>query len=171
MRNCSVFHSRQALVPVVGVCLVENYENALLDDANASIQRLLDSKEIAAVHIDTRLDMNSTRLRSPTEMESLIARMDVVVTTRLHGTVLGLKNGVPVIAIDPVACGHKIKRQADLIGWPVVFSVDALTDQALKKAFDYCLTAKAREKAAECRDRAAAMVQSGRGESVPAWLR
>ena len=154
-----VFNSRQALVPVVGVCLVENYEKALVDDANTSIQRLLASRHIAAVHIDTRLDMNSTHLHSPAEIESFIARMDMMVTTRLHGTVLALKNGVPVIAIDPVAGGHKIKRQADLIGWPIVFTVDALTDNALQEAFDYCLTGEAREKAKDCRDRAVAMVK------------
>ena len=154
-----VFNSRQALVPVVGVCLVENYEKALVDNANDSIRRLIASREIATVYIDTRLDMNSTHLHSPAEIESLIARMDMMVTTRLHGTILALKNGVPVIAIDPVAGGHKIKCQADLIGWPVVFTADSLTDHALQDAFDYCLTEEAREKTKECLDRAAAMVR------------
>ena len=58
---------------------------------------------MAVVAIDTRLDANRTGLRTPAQVESLIARTDVVVTTRLHGLVLALKNGVPAVAIDTVA--------------------------------------------------------------------
>jgi polysaccharide pyruvyl transferase WcaK-like protein len=122
--------------------------------ANAALQRLVESREMSAVPIDTRLDENSTGLRTPAEVESLIARMDIVLTTRLHGTVLALKNGVPAIAIDPIAGGAKILRQAETIGWPVVFTADKVTDEALQKAFDYCLTEAARIKAQECCERA-----------------
>ena len=68
------------------------------------------------------------------------------ITTRLHGTVLSLKNEVPVIAIDPEIGGWKIRRQAELIGWPVVFNVDDVTEEALQKALEYCLTEEARVK-------------------------
>ena len=163
-----VFLSRQPLVPVVGICLVEHYDNALVDEANASIMNMVDSREMATVSIDTRLDCNSTSLRTPSEVESLIARMDVVITTRLHGTVLALKHGIPAIAIDPVAGGHKIKRQAELIGWPVVFTADALNNLSLQKALNYCLTTKAREKAKECHSRAADMVRNARDRFIGA---
>jgi exopolysaccharide biosynthesis predicted pyruvyltransferase EpsI len=66
---------------------------------------------MAVIAIDTRLDENRTGLRTAGEVESLIARMDVVLTTRLHGMVLALKNGVPAIAIDSVAGGAKVRRQ------------------------------------------------------------
>lgn len=148
------FLSQQPAVPVVGVVLVhpqkEYGARALHGQANAAVQRLLDKREAAAVPIDTRLDENSAGLRTPREVESLIARMDVVVTTRLHGTVLALKNGVPVVAIDPIAGGAKIKRQAETVGWPYVFTADALTDEALAAAFDACLTADARRQAEAC---------------------
>ena len=36
--------------------------------------------------------------------------MDAVVTTRLHGTVLAIKNGVPPVVIDPIAGGRKVLR-------------------------------------------------------------
>lgn len=153
------FLSRQPRVPVVGVCLVEPYLNALDAVANAAIQRLIAAREMSVVLIDTRLDNNITGLRSPAEVESLIARMDVVVTTRLHGTVLSLKNGVPVVAIDPEAGGAKIVRQGKTIGWDVVFAANTVTDAALEQAFDYCLTSQARVKARECRDRAIQMVE------------
>ena len=163
-----VFFSRQTLVPVVGVCLVEPYEGALDQVAHAAIARLVAAREMAVVDIDTRLDTNCTGLRSPAEVESLIARMDVIVTTRLHGAVLALKNGVPAIVIDPMAGGAKIRRQAETIGWPVVFNADALTDDALVDALAYCLTEAARVKAKECAERAMQMVQAMRDVFIAA---
>ena len=109
---------------------------------------------MSAVEIDTRLDTNSTGLRTPAEVESLIARMDLVLTTRLHGLVLALKNWIPAVVIDPVAGGAKVQRQADTIGWPLIFAADAVNDDLLQKAFDYCLTASAKAKAKECSERA-----------------
>jgi polysaccharide pyruvyl transferase WcaK-like protein len=69
--------------------------------------------------------------------------MDLVITTRLHGLVLALKNGVPAIAIDPIPRGFKIEGQAHTVGWPVVLPVDGLTNERLEEAFDCCLTADA----------------------------
>lgn len=151
------FLSRRPSVPVVGVALVhpqqEYKEDAMHDVANAAIRQLVDSREMSAVPIDTRLDVNSGGLRTHAEVESLIAKMDVLLTTRLHGTVLALKNGVPVVAVDPIAGGAKIRRQTETIGWPVSFTADAVTADALQRGFDYCLTEDAREKARECSER------------------
>ncbi|MEH1965221.1 polysaccharide pyruvyl transferase family protein [Nostoc sp.] len=162
------FISPRKLVPVVGVCLVEPYEQGLTDITNTAIHRFLASREVAVVKIDTRLDTNTTGLRTPAEVESLLARMDLVITTRLHGTVLSLKNGVPTISIDPEAGGAKIKRQAEKIGWSVMFTVDELTDEKLQKAFDYCLTQEARTKAKECCDRSQKMLEEVRDEFIRA---
>lgn len=164
------FLSRQAKVPVVGVILVhpqhEYKDKGRHDAAHDAINRLIASREMVAIPIDTGLDPNQTNLRSAAEIDSLIARMDFVVTTRLHGTVLALKNGVPVLAIDPIAGGAKIVLQTETIGWPIVFSVDNLTDEALQQAFDYCYTEEAREKARECRDRAVKLVEEVRDEFI-----
>jgi Polysaccharide pyruvyl transferase len=62
---------------------------------------------------------------SSAEIEYAISRMDVVLTTRLHGVVLAIKNEVPPIAVDPIGRGGKIMRQA--------------RDDVLEQAFDYCL--------------------------------
>ncbi|WP_310428157.1 polysaccharide pyruvyl transferase family protein [Chamaesiphon sp. VAR_48_metabat_135_sub] len=161
------FLSPRKLVPVVGVCLVEPY-GAMEEVAHAAIWRLVASRSVAVVKIDTRLDTNITDLRSPSEIESLLARMDLVVTTRLHGTVLALKNGVPTISIDPEAGGAKIIRQAQKIGWPVVFAVDNVTDEALQQALDYCLSEDARIKARACCQRAKKMVEEARDEFITA---
>ncbi len=162
------FLSRSAHVPVVGVCLVEEYPGAMVAEAHAAIHRLISSRELAVVHIDTRLDHNSTGLRTPAEIESLIARVDVMVTTRLHGTVLALKNGVPAVVIDPEAGGAKIKRQAETIGWPVAFDVETVTDDMLQNALAFCLSDGGRAKARECRDRAISMLEVIRAQFVAA---
>jgi hypothetical protein len=163
---------RQGRVPVVGLCLVhrqkEYGDRGRHADAEAAVRRLLAAREAAVVSIDTRLDENSTGLRTEREVESLIARTDLLVTTRLHGTVLALKNGVPALAIDPIAGGAKIKRQAEVLGWPVVFTADALNDAALLRAFDYCLSAEARELARACAARGAARLAEVRGQFLAA---
>lgn len=144
-------------VPVVGVVLAHHqkeYRDSAHDLANAAVNRLLATRPMATVRIDTRLDLNATGLRTADEVESLIARMDVVLTTRLHGLVLALKHGVPVVAVDPVAGGAKLRRQADAIGWPSTFVADAVDDGDLARAFDYCLTTPAREHAREASQRA-----------------
>jgi len=161
-----VFLSPRRLVPVVGICLVEPYDEGLTDVANRAIERLTRSREMACVPIDTRLDTNPAGLRTPAEIESLLARMDVVVTTRLHGAVLALKNGVPVIPIDPEAGGAKIRRQVESIGWPILFCADALDDALLAKALDFCLTDAARLEARACAARAATKVEQLRDRFV-----
>jgi len=152
-------------VPVAGVVLVHpqnEYPDAMHETANAAIARLAASREMAIVPIDTRLDVNSTGLRTPAEVESLIARMDVVLTTRLHGMVLAIKNGVPPVVIDPFAGGRKVLAQAKAIGWHMAFAADELDDGKLADALEYCLTAEARAAAACIRDRAAAALRETR---------
>ena len=150
--------SREPLVPVVGLVLIDEQpeygENDLRKAANDAFGRLIASREMSVVPIDTRLDVNKTGLRTPAEVESLIARMDVVLTTRLHGLVLALKNGVPAVAIDSVAGGHKVSRQAETLGWPHIFHADRLDEEALGRAFNQCLREEARSEAAACRERA-----------------
>jgi UDP:flavonoid glycosyltransferase YjiC (YdhE family) len=119
---------------------------------------------MAAVTIDTRLDVNSTGLRTPAEIESLIAHMDVVLTTRLHGLVLALRNGVPAVAVDPVEGGAKIRKQAEAIGWPAVLATEGLTQKRLEEAYEYCLTPAARAAAIQCRDRARQLLAETRAE-------
>lgn len=157
------FISEAEKVPLIGLILVEpqsEYKRkAMHREAHEAIMRLAESKQGALVRIDTRLDENKTGLRTAAEVESLIAGMDMVITTRLHGAVLAIKNGVPALAIDPIAGGAKVKAQADTIGWPVVFTADDLADEDLERAFDYCLMPEARHKTRECRDTAAGLLK------------
>ena len=154
-----VFLSRKSSLHVIGLCLVEPHPEADVEAANGFVDRLVSACELSVVRIDTRLDVNGSGLRTPAEIETLIARMDAIVTTRLHGLVLALKNGVPVIAIDAVPGGGKIRRQASAIGWPLVFTLEDVTDEKLIESLDYCVSTEARDQAVECHERALRMAE------------
>lgn len=145
-------------VPVVGVILCDHVseygDRSQHDAAHDAIQRLIQRRELAAVRIDTRLDRNSTGLRTAAEIENMISRMDIVVTTRLHGTVLAIKSGVPPVVIDPIVGLGKISAQVRALGWRVALDMTTLNDRSLETAFDYCLTPQARTEAVACRNRA-----------------
>lgn len=171
------FASAQEKVPIVGVILVHRqneYKKGMHAEVNAAITKLVGSRESSIVQIDTRLDVNATGLRTPREIESLIARMDVVVTTRLHGTVLAIKNSVPPVVVDPIAGGAKVASQARAIGWPIVLTADEVTGEKLGQAFEYCLTEAARVEAAKCNQRARQAIDVMRAEflaKIADWKR
>jgi hypothetical protein len=158
------FAAREPRVPLVGIVLVEPYtpeypRRDKQDTARAAALRVLDSRPLTRVSIDTRLPENPGGLRTAAEVESLIAGMDAVVTTRLHGLVLAIKNGVPALVIDPVQGGSKLLRQAAAIGWPVVRTPEALDDRALRADLDLCLRDAGRELARECAGRARSLLE------------
>ena len=161
-----VFLAPPRSVPVVGVVLVhpqaEYGRRGMHRQANEAIAALIERSDVAAVNIDTRLDRNSTGLRTAAQVESLIARMDAVLTTRLHGTVFALKNGVPALAIDPIAGGAKLLQQARTLGWPTAFTADAITPDRLDAALDHCLSPEGRREAETCRRRAVALLEGTR---------
>ncbi|HIK15531.1 MAG TPA: polysaccharide pyruvyl transferase family protein [Leptolyngbyaceae cyanobacterium M33_DOE_097] len=164
------FLSQQSHAPVVGVILVhpqhEYKDKCRHEIVNEAIQRLIDSNSMVVVPIDTCLDPNKTNLRNAVEVETLIARMDLVITTRLHGTVLAIKNEVPPLVIDPIEGGAKVSRQAQTIGWKTVLTTDDLSDENLQKAFDYCKTKMAKEETIKCKIRAIELLEEVRSEFI-----
>ena len=158
--------------PVIGVVRVhpqaEYGDRGRHQAADEAIDRLLEGIDAACVPIDTRLDQNATGLRAPGEVESLIARMDAVVTTRLHGAVLSLKNGVPPLVIDPIAGGGKVLRQAIALGWPHAFAIDSLDDHRLRAALDQLLQPNARAAAQDCAELARSRVTQLRQRLIDA---
>jgi hypothetical protein len=149
-------------LPLVGVCLVhpqtEYGDRQRHEMADAAIRRLVKRANVAVIELSTDwpLFRNSGQIESPEQFETICRKLDVMVTTRLHGTVIALKNGVPVISVDAVAGGDKLTRQARLLGWPEIFSADTVTDDELDAALARCLEPAAREKALAC-------VAAGRG--------
>src|SRR5262245_52851065 len=115
------FLSEQPRVPVVGLVLIDTQpeyrDKDAHEEANEAWGRLAREHGAAPVNIDTRLDFNTTGLRSAAQVESLIARMDLVLTTRLHGMVLAIKNGVPApstLSSEAERFAVKLKRSDGL---------------------------------------------------------
>ena len=152
------FLAPEQRVPVVARILIDNQpEYGARDwhaEAHRMIARVLEARDAVVIPVDTRLDENRTGLWTAGQVESAIARADASMTTRLHGMVLSLKNGVPPVVVDPVKGGGKIIRQAEAIGWPTLFTHERATAERLSEALDYCLTEEARIAARECRERA-----------------
>ncbi|WBU56037.1 polysaccharide pyruvyl transferase family protein [Paracoccus sediminicola] len=147
-------------VPVVGLCLAsaqrEYGDRRRGDLAAEKLRRLIASSGAAFIEMDTSVPAETNRfgLSSGAEFEAICSRLDVMLTTRLHGMVLALKNAVPVIAIDPVAGGDKVTRQARILGWPEVFAADQISAEELSDALSRCLSPEARRQAALIREKA-----------------
>lgn len=148
------FGAPRMTVPVVGFApLPPEDADAGREQASAAnelLQGLLESRRVSVAPIDTRLEGRADGLSaSPASVESLIGRLDAVVTARLHGLVLALRNGVPALALDPTEGGGKIVRQASALGWPAVLRLGEATDDRLNEAFEFCLSDEARALARE----------------------
>jgi polysaccharide pyruvyl transferase len=136
---------RSAPLPVAGVILADTQPEygarGQGDQAGAELTRWLQAWDCALVPLDTRLDREDWRLAGrPAELEAVIRRLDLVVTTRLHGLVLALKNGVPALAIDPVAGGAKVTAQAAAWAWPATVTMGDLSQETLGYWRDWCLS-------------------------------
>jgi hypothetical protein len=141
------------LPPVVALVRINRqleYPGASPEVAHAAFERLLACHEAAAIEVDTVLDREIPGRRTAGEVQALLARSDVVLTTRLHGLVLALAQGVPAIAVDPIPGGAKVLAQAQALAWPAVLSVDAIDDAELERLFAWCQTSDGHERALAC---------------------
>jgi hypothetical protein len=138
-----------ATTPVVGVILAhpqpEYGERQRHAEAERLVRDLVRQSEMAPLVLDTRLDaVDELACATPAGFEALIARVDVVVTTRLHGLVLALRTGVPALAIDPIAGGAKVAGQAASLGWPAACTIEDARPARLAGMLRWCLTGEAR---------------------------
>lgn len=148
-------------VPVVGVALApgqREYGAARRhDDVTARLTAWLSRGDCARLPLDTRLDSRDWRHPATADQFlSLVRRVDAVVTMRLHGLVLALREGVPALAVDPVAGGAKVRAQAAAWGWPAVVAAEDLSDHGsggsrLQGWLDWCLSESGRSAAGRYR--------------------
>ncbi|WP_211177197.1 polysaccharide pyruvyl transferase family protein [Pseudonocardia acidicola] len=148
-----------AEVPVVGVILApgqrEYGARRRHDAVHDRVLRWLGVQDCARVPLDTRLDSRDWRsCATADQFSSLLRRLDVVVTSRLHGLVLALRQGVPALALDPVAGGGKVHAQAAAWDWPAVLTAEAVLTpgSALDDAWHWCRSAEAHDRARHIAD-------------------
>ncbi|MFE9246499.1 polysaccharide pyruvyl transferase family protein [Nocardiopsis sp. NPDC006938] len=134
-------------LPVVGVILApgqpEYGARAAHDRVHHTLGAWLVSKDCARVSLDTRLDRADWRhCADPRQFDGLVRRTDLVVTTRLHGLALALRNGVPALAVDPVVHGAKVAAQGWAWDWPVLTVADHVRGPdpaSLDRWWEWCL--------------------------------
>ncbi|RCV48352.1 polysaccharide pyruvyl transferase family protein [Marinitenerispora sediminis] len=145
---------RGGAVPVVGVTAApEQPEYGVRSGHEAVHRRLaawLTARDCARVPLDTRLDRHDWRhCATLPQFDALVRRVDLVVTTRLHGLVLALRNGVPALAVDPVAGGAKVRSQGRAWEWPVAVvprAGEAPPRERLDELWRWCRSPAARER-------------------------
>ena len=147
--------AQSAAIPVVGVVMSSGqgeYGAARRHErVNERLAAWLSEAELSAVPLDTRLDRRDWTLpREPAQFISVLRRLDAVVTTRLHGLAIALANGVPALAVDPVAGGGKVTAQAAAWHWPVVLSEERCEPPELDAALARCLSPAGRQRARDC---------------------
>jgi hypothetical protein len=141
-------------VPVTGVVLAsgqgEYGARRRHEKVTGDLAGWLGGKSCAPVLLETRLDSRDWRLcSSPSAFEALLSRMDVVVTTRLHGLALALRAGIPALAVDPVDGGGKVTAQATAWPWPAMVPADQAADRdRLDELWAWCLSPDGRQTAA-----------------------
>lgn len=156
-------------VPVAGVILAhpqpEYGDRQRHGLAEQLIRELVRRAGLAPLSLDPRLDeVDELACATPEQFRALVARVDVVITTRLHGLVLALDAGVPALALDPIAGGAKVLRQAVALGWPAVCGACAADAGELDELLRWCLTDEARAAARACARRGREDVAATRAE-------
>lgn len=126
------------------------------DEVDRVLGDWLRGLDVARLELDTRLDPRDWRApASAQQVLAVVSRLDVVVTTRLHGLVLAVRCGVPALAVDPVAGGGKVSGQARAWGWPAVLTAEGLDGAGLQEQFAWCRSGSGRAAARDARDTAA----------------
>jgi hypothetical protein len=131
--------------PVVGVLLAQGqyeYGQARRHDVVAKeVAGWLHGKDCARLELETRLGTHDRRLcATPAQLHSVLVRLDLVVTDRLHGLVLALRAGTPALAVDPVEDGAKVTAQARACDWPALVPAERLDAAELDRWWQWCLT-------------------------------
>ncbi|MEE1927027.1 polysaccharide pyruvyl transferase family protein [Streptomyces sp. TRM 70351] len=136
---------RTPVTPVAGVVLThgqgEYGPRRRHAEVAGALTGWLAERDCARVELDTRLATGDWRLcATSAQFESVVSRLDVVVTDRLHGLVLALRAGVPALAVDPVEGGAKVTAQARACRWPAVVAAERLSTAELDHWWHWCLT-------------------------------
>ena len=123
------YRAPKCAVPVrrIGICLrgaQREYgaNESLHEKARQVVEAVLEMVGGEVVELDTRLQGNA---EAADVIEAEFESVDLVVTTRMHGALLGIAKGKPTLAIDQIRNGAKVSAVVGQIGWPAVISADA----------------------------------------------
>ncbi len=113
--------------PEYGTCL-----NQRVDDlVKQTLQRLTETSELEVVEIEHHLVRAGMSAHA---VEALYADCDLIITSRYHGGVFALRQGVPFLAIDQIEGGAKVLNLLGGRGWPHVFAAAETSADQLAEA-------------------------------------
>ena len=141
--------------PVVGMCLAADQSEYSGQQDRERARALLSSaaQGVSAVTVtmDTTFPQqnNAVGIGSAAEFIALCSRLDAMLTDRLHGLVLSLRAGTPVLAVDGIIGGGKVSAQAMALGWPECHRVDLATQESVDASLRRVLAPTARDLARE----------------------
>jgi hypothetical protein len=151
------FYAETVSVPVVGRCLVHKQSSYAgrerHDQAQVLFDALIRQRDFAVIDLDTRWYRSKNSLKTPAHFLSVLQRIDLLFTNRLHGMVYAIKAGVPVVAIDAIEGGAKVTAQARAIGWPQCIPIEHATAARLEASVEWCLSPQGRATVLSCRQR------------------
>jgi hypothetical protein len=141
-----VFEARSDEVQVVGLALVhpqsEYGDRQRHSQVEEAVLAYLESEGAAVIRLDTKTKDNNAGISTVSQLEALIRRCDVVISSRLHGMVYSLKNNTPVLAIDCVAGGAKVTAQAQALKWPAIINGNGITVDEIKAGVERAMIHK-----------------------------
>ncbi len=171
--DLSLVAGRGTTPPVVGLVRShpqKEYPDARHDRVHEVVEEALRSCDVAVVELGTRVDPREVEGRRPEDVEAALGRVDAVVTTRMHGLVLALKNGVPAVAVDPVPGGAKVRRQAATLDWPAALVPEELSPERVVADLTWALGPEARARADDCATRARRRLRDEVADELAATL-
>lgn len=112
--------------PRIGVCLrgiqhEMGIENCRHERVRELVDAVLDATNGEPLEIDTHIENSGLQLD---EFLARFATVDVVLTSRLHGSLIALHLGIPFIAVDQIAGGAKLSDVLGRLGWSALRQVD-----------------------------------------------
>lgn len=98
---------------------------------DALCDRIVTATGLDPSRIETRLDRSGAALA---RMELQFQTAGLVVSSRLHGALLALRYGTPVVAIDQIKGGGKVSEVLSRLGWPWVYRADCADPAEIQDA-------------------------------------
>ncbi len=120
----------------IAVCLVGDQVEYESDDgydkAAALVEKATDGRRTSAVQ--TLLDQTRP---IPAGVEIDLQCASSLITTRMHGALLAIYHGVPVLSVDQIRGGAKVTRIVGQLDWPIFNAWTASPDQLIAELDRY----------------------------------
>lgn len=155
---------------VAGVCLrgpqgeYGARRAAMAHQAESMFRHVLSGSALRPLEIDTVFSPGN----DAEAIRAGFAASDIVLTTRMHGALLALAAGKPVIAIDQVPGGAKVSAVIGRTGWPFVFRAETVSAETVRAAFDELRTGKWRAQLLDAQARIRKLTEDALVASVDA---